>query len=64
MINYRVVAVHDNAIEVWDGVSQIDTSTIGLGPATMTIPIERSSKFEIGDIVDLVVVLRERPEKT
>lgn len=63
MIHYRITAVHDTSVEIWDGSSKIDESSPGLGPSTMTLPIEQSSKFQVDDIVDLVVVLRERPEK-
>lgn len=62
VISYRVTEVHDDTIVVWDGESMVDRSTPGVGRSTMTLPIERTSVFEVGDIVDLVVVLRERPE--
>lgn len=61
MIRYTVVAVCEDGVEVWDGESKIGHPQNE--PATMMLPVERSSKFEVGDIVDLVVVLRERPEK-
>ena len=59
MIHYRVTEVRDDSIEVWDGESRVGHPKSE--PATMTLPIERSSVFQVGDVVDLVVVLRERP---
>ncbi len=64
MISYKIVGVHDGGVEVWDGTSRVDLSSHGLGLSTMLLPVETSSKFEVGDVVDIVVVLRERPEKT
>jgi hypothetical protein len=58
---YTVVGIGDGYVELWDGMTKIDPSVPQA--ATMTCPVESSSRFEINDKVDIVIVLRERPEK-
>jgi hypothetical protein len=58
--SYRVVAIHDNAVELWDGESKIEPNHPA--PATMICPVGNPYAFQVDDVVDLVVVLRERPE--
>lgn len=61
MIGYKVVAVYPEAVELWDGESMRESGHHT--PATMLCPVQNGSRFEVGDVVDLVVVLRERSPK-
>jgi hypothetical protein len=58
---YVVVGLGEGYVELWDGVTKIDPSVPQA--ATMLCPVESSASFEINDKVDIVIVLRERPEK-
>lgn len=60
-VDYRVVSVNDRVLELWDGQSRIEPGHPT--PALMTVTVQEGSRFEVGDIVDLVVVLRERPQR-
>ena len=56
--SYRVIAIHDDAVEIWDGISMTEPKRAK--KATMICPVGNPHAFEVGDVVDLVVVLRER----
>lgn len=56
--SYRVVGVRADTVELWDGESKIEPNHPA--PATMICSVGNPHAFEIGDVVDLVVVLRER----
>jgi hypothetical protein len=58
--SYRVVGVYEDTIELWDGESRIEPTHPA--PATMICPVGNPHAFQVDDIVDLVVVLRERKD--
>jgi hypothetical protein len=59
-MSYRVVAVHDDAVEVWDGESKVDPDWPG-ERSTQTYTVGRPHAFQVDDVVDVVVVLKHRP---
>lgn len=68
-MTYKVVAVHPDHIEVWDGETWIDPShpgpkPHGQGAVTWRVAVGRPDRFQVNDVVELFAVLKERPEPT
>lgn len=59
-MSYIVVGITGNSVEIWDGTSYSEPKHNTR--ATMRTVVGEPHDFQVGDKVDLVVVLKERPE--
>lgn len=59
---FRVVAVNEDSLELWDGKSLIDYSHPGIGKSTLTVAVSSPTSFQVGDRVSLQVVLEHRDD--
>lgn len=55
-----VVAIADDSVELWDGASFSEPRH--RTKATVKCFVGRPHDFQVNDLVDIVIVLRERPE--
>jgi len=58
-MTHRVLGVTDDSVELWDGFSYSEPKH-GV-KAKMTCYVGVGHDFQVDDLVDIIVVLRERP---